>query len=266
MVENPVPAIFVTLLVLATSINVFKATFYSWYVLVLIVAFLLADEIGSRLYFYTFLLGMVTAFAESIGKFKDEPLKALQTYHAIFYHVFNGLVAVFALNVFILNGGAIATELDQLKAVLIAGLGSMLLMRSKFFDIKVKDEDVSFGPDQIIKVFLTFMEGAIDRVRAQSRVDFVKTRLANINFDSVTPYTETMLDSAQTLEENDRKDIAARINELRNSTAMTRSSNRTVWDSCCSIGWVKTTSASCSTSRRPNGSSRLPSPSSRKAS
>jgi cation transport regulator ChaC len=218
MVENPVPAIFVALLVLGASINIFKATFYSWYVLVLIVAFLLANEIGSRLYFYTFLLGMVTAFAEIIGKFKDEPLKALQTYHAIFYHVFNGLVAVFALNVFILNGGAIATELDQLKAVLIAGLGSMLLMRSKF--IKVKDEDVSFGPDQIIKVFLTFMEGAIDRVRAQSRVDFVKTRLTNINFDSVTPYTETMLDSAQTLEENDRKDIADRINNLRNSTVM----------------------------------------------
>jgi gamma-glutamylcyclotransferase len=220
MVANPVTAIVVALFVLGASINIFKATFYSWYVLVLIVAFLLADEIGSRLYFYTFLLGMVTAFAEIIGKFKDEPLKALQTYHAIFYHVFNGLVAVFALNVFILNGGAIATELDQLKAVLIAGLGSMLLMRSKFFDIKVKDEDVSFGPDQIIKVFLTFMEGAIDRVRAQSRVDFVKARLANIDFDRVTPYTETMLDSAQTLEDNDRKDIAARINDLRNWTVM----------------------------------------------
>lgn len=212
---NPGLAIAIGLGGLGLLINAIKASFFSWYLVVAAVAFVAAQAGGNCLYFYTFLLGMVTALAEIIGKFRDEPLKSLQTPHAVFYHVLNGAIAAFALKVLYLNAGPIITEVDQFKAVLLAGLGSMLLMRSRFFNIKVGGEDVSFGPEQVIKVFLSFMEGAIDRVRAQSRIDFVRTTLANIDFDKVTPYTETMLEAAQIFEDKDRKELESGIDQLR---------------------------------------------------
>ena len=150
-----------TIFILAMAFQ--KWGFYTWYFIVVLLA--LAGSLLSRekLYFYAFLLGACTAFAEIIGKFSDEPIKSLRTPHALFYHLLNGAIAVFALKVLFVYGVAHETELEQLKVVVAAGLGSMLIMRSKLFNIKVGGEDISFGPEQIIKVFFQFMEAAIDR-------------------------------------------------------------------------------------------------------
>lgn len=166
-------------------------------------------------YFYVFLLGGATAFAEIISKFSSEPLKALKTPHAFVYHVLNGGIAVFALKVIYLYGAAGATQLDQVKNVVVAGLGSMLIMRSKLFNIKVSGEDVSFGPEQIIKIFFRFMEDAIDRVRARYRIEFVKTILKNIHFDSVYEYSLTMLSAAQALDEDRKEACRKKIMDIR---------------------------------------------------
>jgi hypothetical protein len=65
--------------------------FYSWYLLVILAAVVgaLTTELSS--YFIVFLLGMITAFAEIISKFRDEPLKALEMPHALFYHLTDSL-------------------------------------------------------------------------------------------------------------------------------------------------------------------------------
>lgn len=174
---------------------------YSWYFLSLALPPLLFSE----LYYFAFLLGMTTALAEVIGKFSDEPIKSLGTPHAVAYLLFNGLIAAFALHVLMIYGTAVATAQDQLKAVIVAGLGSMLIMRSKLFNIKVGGEDVAFGPDQIIKVFLRFMEAEIDRVRAQTRIDLVRAHMSDIDFDRVRNYSMTMLQAALALDDKARQ-------------------------------------------------------------
>jgi len=68
---------------------------------------------------------MVTAFAEIIGKFRDEPLKSLQTPQAVLYHLLNGAISVFALKVFFLTFGEPMAQIDQIKAVTASGFGSM---------------------------------------------------------------------------------------------------------------------------------------------
>ena len=188
---------------------------YAWYLIVLLAALVGSILIQDLLYFYAFVLGMLTAFAEILGKFSDEPIKSLGTPHAVFYHLLNGLIAAFALKVLVLYNVPSSEPIDQLKVVTIAGVGSMLAMRSKLFNIKVAGEDVSFGPEQIIKVFLNFMQSAIDRVRAQSRVDFVKSKLDNINFDAVYDYSLTMLEAAQALADKDKKELLEGIPKLK---------------------------------------------------
>ena len=46
-------------------------------------------------YFAAFSLGVIAAFAEIIGKFRDEPLKALRTTKAVIYHELNRAIAEF---------------------------------------------------------------------------------------------------------------------------------------------------------------------------
>ena len=189
--------------------------FYFWYLVVMLIGFSAAFVTNNQLYFYCFMLGMITAFAEIIGKFSDEPLKSLSTPHALLYHLFNGVVAALALRFLLIFGASIATPADQLKVVMAAGLGSMVVMRSKLFNLKVGGEDVAFGPDQIVKVFFRFMEAAIDRVRAQSRVEFVKAKLKDIDFDAVYDYCNTMLDAAQALDSTEKDKAKKAIKEIK---------------------------------------------------
>ena len=189
--------------------------FYFWYLVVMLLGFAAAFLTNNQLYFYCFMLGMLTAFAEFIGKFSDEPLKSLSTPHALLYHLFNGVVAALALKFLLIFGSPITTPVEQLKVVMVAGLGSMVMMRSKLFNLKVGGEDVAFGPDQIVKVFFRFMEAAIDRVRAQSRVEFVKEKLKDIDFDAVYDYCNTMLDAAQALDTTEKDKAKKAMKDIR---------------------------------------------------
>lgn len=197
-----------------------KLDFYIWYFVAILIVLLWAvrtdnAETNHLLYFFAFMLGMLTAFAEIIGKFSDEPIKSLRTPHALFYHLLNGAISAFALFALKTYGQLPTNNQEKLQLVLVAGLGSMLVMRSKLFNLKVGGEDVALGPEQIINVFFRFMESEIDRLRAQSRIDFVRARLKNIDFDKVQEYSLTMLRAAQALDtqEKCRKEMQALVAE-----------------------------------------------------
>ena len=135
---------------------------YVWYPASLLVVFLYAWLQGDVDYFWVFALGMCTAFAEIIGKFRDEPLQSVRTGHAILYHIFNGVIAMFALLVLEIFAGPPNDAGQHLRNVLTAGLGAMLIMRSKLFNIKMGGEEVSFRP-RIHSENLSFLHGRGNR-------------------------------------------------------------------------------------------------------
>jgi|GEM_PF-1552351 len=193
---------------------------YTWYVIVILVAFCWTVVSGDLDYFWVFLLGMATAFAEIIGKFPDEPLKSVKTSHAIFYHGLNGVIAVFALYVLRLFTAPPTDASGHLKNILAAGLGAMLVMRSKLFNLKIADEDVSFGPEQIIKIFLSFMEQAIDRIRSQNRIDFLKAQIEVLDFnqfDSIAEHVTAMMRSSQTRTTTQKEEFQQTIDQIGSS-------------------------------------------------
>jgi hypothetical protein len=196
----------------------------SLYSLTVIIAFVVSDATGGISYFIAFMLGMVTAFAEIIGKFRDEPIKAFITPQALAYHTLNGCISVFALYVLFESDfpfkTPIETPIEKIKAILLASLGSMLIMRSRLFNVKVGDEEMAFGPDQIIKIYFSFMENAIDRVRAKSRIDLVRSLMDNIDFNSVYDITRVMLDSSQTISSEKRKKLEDDLKKIRDDSPM----------------------------------------------
>ncbi|HYY41122.1 MAG TPA: gamma-glutamylcyclotransferase family protein, partial [Pyrinomonadaceae bacterium] len=84
------------------------------------------------------------------------------------------------------------------------------------FNLKIGGQDVALGPEQLINVFFSFMEDAIDRVRAQSRIEFVrKLRLNEIDFDRLDEYSISMLMSAQALSLEEMNKCRESIEKLR---------------------------------------------------
>ena len=194
---------------------------YTWYPFIILTVWSWTWFSGQTDYFWVFVLGMATALAEIIGKFPDEPLKSVKTGHAVAYHVFNGAVAVFALYVLNLFTAYPTDAGGHLKNVLAAGLGAMLVMRSKLFNIKVQGEDVSFGPEQVVKIFLSFMEEAIDRIRARNRINLLKPHVELLNFSKLTQFSEymkTMMRSSQTRTMEQEKAFLANITAINDST------------------------------------------------
>jgi hypothetical protein len=136
------------------------------------------------MYFFVFVLGMLTAFAELIGRY-DEPIKTLRSWPALVFHIINGLIAIFALKLLFLYGATNSEGMDQIKNVLTAGLGSTLIMRSKLFSIKNKEgkkgEEIAVGPEQIMKIYLDFVSELINRDRTLARINFVKDNCDTLN-------------------------------------------------------------------------------------
>ena len=175
-----------------------------------------AALMNDTLYLAVFALGIATGFAEVLGKFPDEPVKALATPHALGYLLLNGVIAVFALYILsiTLEPSTIDEAGDRVALVAAAGFGSMMIMRSKLFNLKVGGEEVAFGPEQVILVYFRWMESAIDRARARSRIEFVRLVMRDIDFDRVHEYCVTMLDAAQRLEPGVRRELDGAIAEL----------------------------------------------------
>jgi hypothetical protein len=216
---NPIIAIIVVAIAFGACVPIARRLgVFGWYIFLIALSFVAASASNNVLYFYAFFLGFATAFAEIIGKFA-EPIKAFGTREAFAYHLFNGLIAAFSLYVLVLSGASMNTQQDKLKIVLAAGLGSMLVLRSRFFSMKVGKEEIAFGPEQLVKVFIGYLEKAIDRARARSRVEFVKTVMGKINFDEVRNYTLTMLESAQTISEPEKAKLKEEVEKVHNEAA-----------------------------------------------
>lgn len=196
------------------------------YFAVFSVAFTLSYQSATYqyLHFAAFSLGALTAFAEIIQKFGDEPLQALGTFEALMYHALNGLISVAALSILLLYPEFYSQEtagsLEMIQIVLVAGLGSMLVMRSKLFNVKMGESEIAFGPEQIINVFLRFMEHSIDRVRASARIDFVIRVMNNLAFERIEEYTLTMLESTQALADKKNK-LIKDIKDIKNDSEAT---------------------------------------------
>jgi hypothetical protein len=171
-------------------------------------------------YLLTIFLSLLVAVAELFTKFRDEPLDVLKKSPAWLYLLFNMVIASITLymltktNLFHAANEA-ANELDYLKAALTAGLGSTILMRSKFLKIDLNGQEAAIGPEIIINVFLETLEHAIDRNRALVRKQIVEQCMADIDFAKAKDYVvTTIIASSQTVSAEETKTLIAEAENI----------------------------------------------------
>lgn len=141
-------------------------------------------------------LSFLVAAAELMSKFRDEPYAIFKHPATWLYLVFNGLLALSCLFILVKTAMFGVSEADYVKAGLTAGLGSVVIMRSKFLKLTIGDKETAIGPEIIVNVFLETLETKIDRERGLHRKKLVERQMSDINFFKARRYVETVLTTA----------------------------------------------------------------------
>ena len=150
-----------------------------------------------------------------MSKFRDEPYSLFKHSATWLYLIFNGLLALSCLFLLVKTALFGVSEADYVKAGLTAGLGSVVIMRSKFLKLTIGDKETAIGPEIIVNVFLETLETKIDRKRGLQRKKLVEKQMSDINFFKARDYVQTVLVNAlQTKSEESIDKLMTAINEI----------------------------------------------------
>jgi hypothetical protein len=134
----------------------------------------------------------------------------------------NGLVAALAYGLLVRYPTHLLPSVanDPLLSALAAGFGAMVLLRSKLFIFRSEDgKEYPIGPSIVIETLLRVLDRKIDRLRASERQRRVFERMKDIaDFEAAAGYLEASLLSFQNLSEEEKKEIAAVIEQYRQAT------------------------------------------------
>ncbi|QTA85215.1 hypothetical protein [Desulfonema magnum] len=184
-------------------------------------------------YLITIFLSLLVAVAELFTKFQDEPFDVIRKWPALLYLFVNLLISCVCLYILTKTDiFGVAGEIDQLKAALTAGLGSTVLMRSKFLKANINGKEAAIGPEFIINVFLETLEKSIDRNRAMERKKMVEECMADIDFYKTKDYVVTTILASSQI------DSPETARELINSTTEIAESPMEDTDKSYALGYL----------------------------
>ncbi|MGA1840557.1 MAG: hypothetical protein ACMUIU_08025 [bacterium] len=142
----------------------------------------------------TIFLGLLFGVAELLSKFKDEPFNVIKGNATAWGYIILNLIIVSVAFYFLTKTSLFGKmETDLLKAALTAGLGSSLLMRSKFLKVNISGKEAAVGPEIIVNVLLETLEKKIDRDRAIVRKNLVEELMVDIDFSRAKDYVVTTI-------------------------------------------------------------------------
>ena len=131
-------------------------------------------------------IGAILGTVELLGRYRDDPWRAIKTRSAALYIIVNILAAILAyhlIRVFDVRFGISdnAAKLVNLR-IMLAGLGAMAFFRTSLFTVRVADTDVAVGPGMILQVLLNVTDRTLDRDRALPRADEIPALMNGIDF------------------------------------------------------------------------------------
>lgn len=146
----------------------------------------------------TAFLSVLFASAELFSRFKDEPFFIFKRSPAVLYILFHTAMALGTLLLItrtdVFGHGQ---DTEWYKAVLVAGLGSAALLRSKLFNVTVQGKEVAIGPEMIVSVFLETLQSKIDRDRSLARKEVVEQCMEHVDFTKAGNYVLTTVVAAR---------------------------------------------------------------------
>lgn len=172
------------------------------------------------------IFGVLVGAAEIVARYRDEPFAATFSKPGSYYLALNGVISLAAYFLLLAYKESIFPSLttDPLMRSIVAGFGSMVVMRSKLFSFKTEGgEDYSVGPDAVISTFLTSIDRKIDRYRASERQKLVYEEIDRININELSKASEFLkscLASYQNLSDAEKKELSDVIELIEKQTTL----------------------------------------------
>lgn len=138
-------------------------------------------------YLGAFLIGVVVAVIELVTRYRDDIAKALTSLPALFYVLLNGVIALFAATLLtsyypdVVRLAGTSKINDGMLAV-VAGFGSLAILRAGIMKVRVGSNEISVGPALIIEQLLAVIDRLVDRRMASYRGDITDELAPKIVF------------------------------------------------------------------------------------
>lgn len=170
-------------------------------------------------------VGAAAGAIELVGRYRDEPARALISVGAVIYVTVNVVAAVIGLYLLRTVGKSLITETDKLNRsiyeVLLAGIGSMTFLRSSIFKIRLNDTEVAVGPAALLDVLLLAADRGVDRRRGKARAQEVSEAMANVSFDkAITTLPPFCFALMQNLSKDAQKEFSDQVKEIQQNPSI----------------------------------------------
>jgi hypothetical protein len=163
--------------------------------------------------------GVSVGAAELLGRYRDEPQLAVASLPGFGYLLLNGLISgiAYGLLVYYKDKIFVGLQNDRLLTSIIAGFGSMLVMRSKLFSFKTEGgETFAVGPDVVLSTFLRSVDRRIDRNRSAPRQKLVYDSVKTVRNPSLAAsFIITSLASYQNLSDSEKSTLSDIIQKVQ---------------------------------------------------
>jgi len=170
-------------------------------------------------------VGAAAGAIELVGRYRDEPARALISVGAVIYVAVNVIAAIIGLYLLRTVGKSLITETDKLNRsiyeVLLAGIGSMTFLRSSIFKIRLNDTEVAVGPAALLDVLLLAADRGVDRRRGKARAQEVSEAMANVSFDkAITTLPPFCFALMQNLSKDAQKEFSDQVKEVQQNPSI----------------------------------------------
>lgn len=163
--------------------------------------------------------GLLVGAAELLGRYRDEPQLAAASIPGVAYMMLNGLISGLAYGLLVYYQDKIFVGLrnDPLLTSIIAGFGSMFVMRSKLLSFKTEGgETFAFGPDAVLSTFLRSVDRRIDRNRSGPRQALVYESVKTLkNPARALDFIQASLPSYQNLSDAEKGTLSDIIQKVK---------------------------------------------------
>ncbi|MEM6394050.1 MAG: hypothetical protein AAF797_14890 [Planctomycetota bacterium] len=204
--------------------------------LIVFIALLIADLWSGNLhallytdYILCALIGALVGMVEILSRYSDTPFRATFSAPGFIYFAVNSsasVIALFLLGIYNPIGLGPDYFKDLTSAVLFAGFGSALVLRSSFAQAKQGDKTVPIGPGIAIDTLLRVLDDCIDRYLANKRDTFFE-KITSVNKwsfettrDNLMPYCCGLMQNLSIDNQQQLGRIAKEIEESKSSESV----------------------------------------------
>ena len=167
------------------------------------------------------LIGGGVGAVEILGRYRHAPLRAALNWSGVTYILINmgaSWAAWYMLGAFeVFKTLVLAKDLTR---ILTAGFGSLVVMRSSLFKVRVGDADIGIGPAAILDTLLLIADRGVDRREAVARAQDVSALVAHVKDPMLvaTILTKYSLALMQNVDDKTSQDVVDAINKIMADT------------------------------------------------